>query len=30
VAAYHLGFRDVMVMHGGDKEWHAEGYPFER
>jgi 3-mercaptopyruvate sulfurtransferase SseA len=29
VAAYHLGFRNIMVMHGGDKEWFAEGYPFE-
>jgi len=29
VAAYHLGFRDILVMHGGDKEWAAEGYPFE-
>jgi len=29
VAAYHLGFRDIRVMHGGDKEWAARGYPFE-
>jgi 3-mercaptopyruvate sulfurtransferase SseA len=29
VAAYHLGFRDISVMHGGDKEWAARGYPFE-
>jgi hypothetical protein len=30
VAAYHLGFRRIMVMHGGDKEWFAEGLPFVR
>ncbi len=29
VAAHHLGFRRILVMHGGDKEWAAEGYPFE-
>jgi hypothetical protein len=29
VAASHLGFRHLMVMHGGDKEWAAEGYRFE-
>jgi hypothetical protein len=29
VAAYHMGFRRIMVMHGGDKEWYAEGYRFE-
>jgi hypothetical protein len=29
VAAYHLGFRRIMVMHGGDKEWLTEGLPFE-
>jgi hypothetical protein len=29
VAAYHLGFRRILVMHGGDKEWAAEGFPFE-
>jgi hypothetical protein len=29
VAAHHLGFRRIMVMHGGDKEWAAEGYAFE-
>lgn len=23
-AAYHLGFRRILVMHGGDKEWVAE------
>jgi len=28
VAAHHLGFHRIMVMHGGDKEWRAEGYPF--
>jgi hypothetical protein len=29
VAAYHLGFRRIMIMHGGDKEWYAEGFGFE-
>jgi hypothetical protein len=29
VAAYHLGFRRILVMHGGDKEWVAEGFPLE-
>jgi len=24
-----MGFRRIMVMHGGDKEWYAEGYRFE-
>jgi len=28
VAAYHLGFRRILIMHGGDKEWHAEGFSF--
>jgi hypothetical protein len=28
VAAYHRGFRRILVMHGGDKEWAAEGFPF--
>jgi hypothetical protein len=27
VAAYRLGFRRIMVMHGGDKEWAAHGFP---
>jgi len=29
VAAHHLGYRRILVMHGGDKEWNAEGYSFE-
>jgi len=29
VAAYHLGFRRILIMHGGDKEWYAEGFGFE-
>jgi len=24
-----MGFRRIMVMHGGDKEWYAEGHRFE-
>jgi hypothetical protein len=30
VAAYHLGFRRIMIMHGGDKEWFAAGFRFVR
>lgn len=29
MAAHHLGFRRILVMHGGDKEWAAEGFLFE-
>jgi hypothetical protein len=29
VAAYHLGFRRILVMHGGDKEWVREGFLLE-
>jgi hypothetical protein len=29
VAAHHMGYRRILVMHGGDKEWAAEGYAFE-
>ncbi len=28
VAAHHIGFRRILVMHGGNREWRAEGFPF--